>query len=56
MELFEYKGRVYVRPVSRGIVLLEDQMVRQLEDIVKSGYYYMEVTIRKGEEGNDRGK
>ncbi len=45
---FKYNGRIYVRPVSRGVVLVdlhEPLDEPQLEDVLDEGYYTAEITI-----------
>jgi hypothetical protein len=41
-----YMGRAYVRPVSRGIHLIDANFDAYLEDLVPDGYYEIEVTFR----------
>lgn len=47
-EEFKYNGRIYVRPMSRGVVLLdlhEPIDEPQLEDVLDEGYYAVEIRI-----------
>lgn len=46
-EQFVYQGRVYVRPIGRGIVLLDLPGEPQLEDVLltKEGYYQVDMQV-----------
>lgn len=45
--VFKYDGRVYVRPVGRGVVMLDSIRERELyvEDCVPDGYYRLRLTF-----------
>lgn len=49
---FQHKGGIYVRPVGRGICLVDDETGEfgdeQLEDLLPDGYYVAEIVIRNG--------
>lgn len=49
---FRYDGRVYVRPVSRGVIMLDLPQELYVEDCVHDGYYRMQITFEalSGEE------
>lgn len=45
---FKYSGRIYVRPVGRGVVLLdlhEPLDEPQIEDVLDEGYYAAEIIV-----------
>ena len=44
---FEYDGRVYVRPVSRGIVMFDSGREVYVDDAVPDGYYRMTITFQR---------
>ncbi len=46
-EQFVYQGRVYVRPIGRGIVLLDLPGEPQLEDVLltDTGYYQVDIQV-----------
>jgi hypothetical protein len=56
MARFEYDGRVYVRPIGRGIVLerldtnLEDEINRLVPDAIRGweGEMRIEIEVREG--------
>lgn len=48
VERYEYKGRVYVRPMGRGICLLDDSEEDiYLDDRMGLGYWSVEIRARK---------
>lgn len=44
---FQYDGYVYVRPVSRGVVMLDLPTEPHVEDCVPDGYYRMQIAFKK---------
>lgn len=42
--LLEYEGRIYIRPVGRGVVLEDDAMRMQLEDL-PDGHYRAQIRV-----------
>lgn len=43
LRMFDYAGRVYVRPIGRGTVLIDLDGDMQLEDVLPEGYGYLRV-------------
>jgi hypothetical protein len=44
----EYEGRVYVRPIGRGVVLLDGNLKDQhFEDVVPEGYYHLKFEFER---------
>lgn len=53
-KVFEYKGKIYVRPIGRGVCLKEGDYEgtwAQLEKELPEGDFYMEVVVYKRDEG-----
>lgn len=44
-ELFSYDGPAYMRPVERGLVLLDHPHQAQVEEVVPEGYYRVQIVI-----------
>jgi len=45
---FQYNGKIYIRPIGRGICLEDDQDDdRQLEERLPEGYYHAKILITK---------
>lgn len=42
---FSYTGRVYVRPVSRGVVLEDHPQQLHLDDLLGEGYYRAVISL-----------
>ena len=42
--LLQYEGRIYVRPVGRGVVLEDEEHRMQLDDL-PDGYYRAEIRV-----------
>jgi hypothetical protein len=45
--IFEYEGDVYVRPVSRGVIMLDLDRELYVEDAVHDGYYRMKILFEE---------
>ena len=45
MALFEYTGPIYVRPIGRGICLIDHPNEEQIEDLLPDGYYAARIVI-----------
>ena len=48
--VFKYEGRIYVRPVGRGIDLLDekdDHLRQSLEELLAQGNFFMMLEVRR---------
>ena len=46
-ERLEYTGRAYVRPLERGIVLLDRDSPDELEAVLAAGYYEVRLAFER---------
>ena len=51
--IMRYQGRVYVRPIGRGICLLDLELAPALDDILDSGHYQVEFRVLRRLESKD---
>lgn len=45
--IFYYRGRCYVRPLGRGVVLSELELAPHLDDVLAEGDYQIEIRVTR---------